>query len=134
MDSLMPELNTFTCKVCGVTKRDVNRWWIVWVTGPNRKRSFCCAEFKEELWKKLQPNPVIPVLPLPRDVACGEEHAQQLFARWLVSGSFDAPSQRPVTPAHPTSPDFVPSKPAHLAQPDAVPIPPPPTREEGSNE
>lgn len=100
----MPELNTFACDVCAAQKREVNRWWVLYVLdGELKVREWDIA--CELLWKKLGE------LELPRAVACGEEHAQQLFARWLVSGSFDAPSQRPISP------------------PSSVP-----TREEGSDE
>jgi hypothetical protein len=100
----MPELNTFACEICGALRREVNRWWMVFAITEDAplgrftpdaletrsEAGFICAEFNAELWADAIQDG------LPRAVACGEEHAQQLFARWLVSGSFDAPSQRPI--------------------------------------
>jgi len=76
----MPELKTFTCDVCGELKRDVNRWWIVYVL---RGIEFSCMEFNLVDWLQIH-DPI-------KAVACGEEHAQTLFARWLVTKSFEPP-------------------------------------------
>jgi len=108
----MPELNTFACEICGALRRDVNRWWMLWSVG---KRIFC-SEFNTRRWGQLMR------LGIRRAVACGEEHAQQLFGRWLVSGSFDAPSQRPI------------AREPVVGAPLAAPDPSVPTREEDPHE
>jgi hypothetical protein len=91
----MPELNIFACDVCGAQKQKCNHWWIVWIQPIQpAPQSFAAQEFSTDLWERLSQDPA-----WPRAVACGEEHAQQLFARWLVSGSFEAPSARKLAAA-----------------------------------
>jgi len=87
-------VDTFACDVCGAQKRDVNRWWIVWA-GPvfnprEAAERFIAAPFTPELWRVLCDT----YSQSPRAVACGEEHAHELFSRWLVGRDFLAPSQR----------------------------------------
>ncbi len=129
----MPELNTFACDVCGVTKKETNRWWMVCALEHREaepaspEKIFVCVQFDLEFWKEAQKEHEEDVV--ARAVACGEEHAQQLFARWLVSGSFDAPSQRPVTDGtgqRPVTREVV-------GAPLAAPDPSVPTREEGKD-
>ncbi|HWQ03675.1 MAG TPA: hypothetical protein VNL38_04270, partial [Candidatus Nitrosotenuis sp.] len=92
----MAEVNTFACDVCSEQKKECNHWWIVWVeTWHQMGATFCAREFSAASWDAVTAR--------PRAVACGEEHAQQLFARWLVGSQtpgaspFDAPSQRKIT-------------------------------------
>ena len=82
----MPEVNTFSCAICGALKREVNRWWIL------RALPGCLdiREFNTDAWetfRKAGEN---------IEVACGEEHGQQLAARWMVAKSFAPPSRLPL--------------------------------------
>ena len=83
----MPELNTFTCDVCGARKREVNHWWIVSI----EMGVFLCREFDEVDWRNLNAELKRHQSTHAVAVACGEEHAQMLFDRWLHTRTFDAP-------------------------------------------
>ena len=79
----MGDVITVACDVCGEQKKKANRWWILWFNDGSAELKI--SEFDPEIWRLLKEGSVT------RAVACGEEHAQQLAGRWMVTRSFDAP-------------------------------------------
>jgi hypothetical protein len=72
------------CAVCGALKRAINHWWLVFIliakvtTGPSQ-------ELAITQWRH-------DVAALPGyHPTCGNNCAQKLVERWLVTGSLDAP-------------------------------------------
>jgi len=109
----MPRLNTFACKVCGTLKRDVNRWWILIgifdEPGPlalvgrdpieTEKGGVVIMEFSLPGWEHCEREADRADSPATLELACGEDHALQLASRWMITRSFEPPSQRPLSPA-----------------------------------
>jgi hypothetical protein len=61
------------CDVCEIYKREVNHWWRIWIA----EDAFCCAPFASTTAD-----------PEAKDV-CGVEHAQQMFNRYLATGTLE---------------------------------------------
>lgn len=101
----------YRCDGCGkLRETDANRWWLL---GAAQGDASGTVELVLFAWESNR-----AALPGLRH-ACGEDCTQKLIARWMQSGSFDAPSQRPVSGIHESV--------------KSVDSPPVPTREEGSN-
>ena len=76
----MSKLATFKCDGCDKLRmKDANHWWSLTVC----ERGLLLTKFTEDV-------------PADYDY-CGEECAQSAVARWMQTGSFEAPSQRPIS-------------------------------------
>lgn len=79
----MGKREIYVCDVCGCEKRETNRWWIVVCAG-GQGEMFASLEMDCDVLEDLQKDSRVKELAL----ACGEEHAHELFSRWLVAHSF----------------------------------------------
>lgn len=86
----MGERRAFSCDVAGCTaeKREVNHWWICWheSSPTGGTRVFCSGQFNERLWDAVKKEERC----MNASIACGAEHAQLIFSRWLANGTFEA--------------------------------------------
>lgn len=97
-------VHTYECDVCGAQKKKTNRWWLV--------RASACPAKIEGTIQVLGPHESIQVrtvsgvqvlgwdgeLADQPDVrhVCGEQHAQELVARFMQGGTLE-PCKRPAS-------------------------------------
>jgi hypothetical protein len=93
----------YRCTNCGqLRERDSNRWWLLLAASPDpsARRSGAIS-----LSRRLALLNTLTVFPWDDELArqkrivhsCGEVCATTLVSRWLATGDFLAPSQRPLT-------------------------------------
>ena len=76
------KLDSFKCDACGkLREKDGNRWWSISVELPQLKMEHFSDSHRDEKYFHL----------------CGEDCALQMIQRWLATGNFSAPSQRPIS-------------------------------------
>jgi len=70
-----------TCDICGVSKKDVNHWWIFWTDGVQLV-IVSAADEKTAV-----------ALPDEYQDACGPKCLGTALDRWVSKGTFDVPKE-----------------------------------------
>ena len=72
------------CAICGALKREVNHWWLVFVTrvlsSVGAYAELSVTQWRADLAADKNKRP-----------ACGTNCAQKLVERWLVNSKLDSP-------------------------------------------
>ena len=81
----------YRCNHCGkLREKDANRWWLIWIT----RRIDGRTDFHASTWDERSASD-----PGMKHI-CGQACAQKQFELWMLTGSLEPPSSRPLSSTH----------------------------------